>query len=88
MAKESTYMLSYRDEQTQESERLDRQYEYLTHIFSGQLLHSSIPHSGDHFAAADIGTGTGAWLNDLARSFPRPAVSRVRLVGFEISSSK
>lgn len=88
MAKESTYMLSHRDEQTQESERLERQYDLLKHVFSGQLLHPSIPPLGEHFAAADIGTGTGAWLNDLARTFPRPALSRVRLVGFDISSSK
>ncbi len=88
MAKEKTYMLSHRDEQTQESERLQRQYDLLKHVFSGQLLHPSIPPLGEHFAAADIGTGTGAWLNDLARAFPRPAVSRIRLVGFDISSSK
>ena len=88
MAKESTYMLSHRDEQVQESERLERQYDLLKHVFSGQLLHPSIPPFGDHFDAADIGTGTGVWLNDLARTFPRPAGSLVRLVGFDISSSK
>ena len=81
-------MSSHRDEQTQESERLEREYELLQHVFSDQLLHPSIPPLGKHFAAADIGTGTGAWLNDLARTFPRPASSRVRLVGFDISSSK
>ena len=88
MAEKSTYMLSDRDEQRQESERLERQYDLLKHVFSGQLLHPSIPPLGEHFAVADIGTGTGAWLNDLARSFPRPAISRVRLVGFDISSHK
>ena len=81
-------MASHRDGLTQESERLQRQYNLVKHVFSDQLLHPSIPPLGEHFAAADIGTGTGAWLNDLARSFPRPAASRVRLVGFDISSSK
>ena len=87
MANESTDMFSHRDQQTKESDCLERQHDLLKHVFSGQLLHPSIPPLGEHFAAADVGTGTGAWLNDLARSFPRPAASRVRLVGFDISSS-
>ena len=81
-------MLSHRDEQRQESDRLERQNELLKHVFSGRLLHPSIA-IGEHFAAADIGTGSGAWLNDLARSLPKPAVGRSgRLVGFDISSAK
>ena len=47
-----------------------------------------MPDIGNHSAIADIGTGTGAWLNDLARSVDVPGAKEVRLVIFDISPAK
>lgn len=78
-------MLSDRDKQEQESKRLNIQHEQIMHVFRGQLLHPSISPIQEHSAIADIGTGTGLWLNAVARSFPS---KELRLIGFDITSDK
>ena len=82
---QATYMLSDRDKQEQESKRLNTQHDQLMYAFRGQLLHSSIPPIQEHCAIADIGTGTGLWLNAVARSAPS---EELRLVGFDITADK
>ncbi|OAX79836.1 hypothetical protein ACJ72_05842 [Emergomyces africanus] len=62
-----------------ESERLDIQH----HAFQknmGFLLHPAIPQQ-DHMRVADIGTGTGVWLRDLAETLPKTCI----FDGFDIS---
>ncbi|OJD14782.1 hypothetical protein AJ78_04904 [Emergomyces pasteurianus Ep9510] len=62
-----------------ESERLDTQH----HVFQkhlGFLLHPDIPQP-DHMRVADIGTGTGVWLRDLAETLPETCI----FDGFDIS---
>ncbi|KAI9877444.1 MAG: hypothetical protein M1830_003866, partial [Pleopsidium flavum] len=47
----------------------------------GYLLHPTIPVDGENITVADIGTGTGIWLLDLARKLPASA----RLEGLDIN---
>ncbi|KAL9610246.1 MAG: hypothetical protein Q9167_005042 [Letrouitia subvulpina] len=78
------YMLT-RDEQ--ESQRLDAQHEYMRQLSHGHLVHPSIPTHQLH-AVADVATGTGVWLRQLANdpALPKPADDRIqRFVGFDIS---
>lgn len=83
---QATYMLSDRDAQSNESQRLNAQHDLIIRAFRGQLLHPSIPPLSSHSAIADIGTGTGTWLNDIARA-SSPSQD-LKLVGFDISSEK
>ncbi|KAI4253280.1 MAG: hypothetical protein LQ352_003777 [Teloschistes flavicans] len=79
-----TYMLP-RD--TQESQRLDAQHEYFRQISYGHLIHPSIPARQLH-AVADVATGTGVWLRQLADdpTVPRPVQGQESsFVGFDIS---
>ena len=88
MSGNTIYMLSYRDQDAEESRRLDVQHGLLMHVFSGQLLHQSIPPLQEHSAISDVGIGTGSWLIDVARNFAGDFDKKIRLVGFEISSAK
>ena len=88
MSGNTTCMLSYRDQEAEESRRLDIQHDVLMHVFSGQLLHQSIPPLQRDSAIADVATGTGSWLIDVARSFAGYFDKKMRLVGFDISSAK
>lgn len=89
MSGKTTYMLSYRDrEAEEESRRLDGQHDLMMDILSGQLLHQCIPPLQGHSAIADVGTGTGSWLIDIARSFGEVSDKKIRFVGFDISSAK
>ena len=81
-------MLSDRDNEADESRRLDVQHNLLMHVFSSQLLHQSIPPLQGQSAIADVGTGTGSWLIDVERKFHGVSDSKIRLVGFDISSAK
>ncbi|KAF6232186.1 hypothetical protein HO173_009569 [Letharia columbiana] len=63
--------------------RLNLQH-YLWKDQTGYLLHPSIPLSGiENLKIADVGTGTGIWLLDLARTLPPTA----QLDGFDIDIS-
>ncbi|KAI0872117.1 S-adenosyl-L-methionine-dependent methyltransferase [Hypoxylon argillaceum] len=63
-------------------ERLDEQHFFTTKTL-GFLLHPNIPITSPNLKIADIGSGTGAWLLDIAESLP----STCQLTGFDISSS-
>lgn len=72
---------------TQESQRLDAQHEYFRQISYGHLIHPSIPARQLH-AVADVATGTGVWLRQLADdpTVPRPVQGQESsFVGFDIS---
>ncbi|KAL9002006.1 MAG: hypothetical protein Q9188_005046 [Gyalolechia gomerana] len=80
----TTYMLP---RSTQESQRLDAQHEYMRQISYGHLIHPSIP-TRQLKAVADVATGTGVWLRQLAEdsTFDRPAKGEPPyFVGFDIS---
>ncbi|PGH10993.1 hypothetical protein AJ79_05144 [Helicocarpus griseus UAMH5409] len=62
-----------------ESDRLELQHRAFQQNI-GFLLHPAIPRHGS-MRIADIGTGTGAWLRDLAKELP----TTCRLDGFDIS---
>ncbi|KAL9582653.1 MAG: hypothetical protein Q9212_003175 [Teloschistes hypoglaucus] len=82
-----TYMLP-RD--TQESQRLDAQHEYFRQISYGHLIHPSIP-AGQLDAVADVATGTGVWLRQLANdpTLPHPVQwQQSNFVGFDISQQQ
>ncbi|KAI1274585.1 S-adenosyl-L-methionine-dependent methyltransferase [Xylaria sp. FL0933] len=63
-------------------ERLDEQHFFTTKTL-GFLIHPNIPISSPNVKIADIGTGTGIWLLDLAKNLP----STCQLTGFDITSS-
>ncbi|KAL4941976.1 hypothetical protein BDV06DRAFT_193277 [Aspergillus oleicola] len=64
-----------------ESERLERQFNaWQANI--GYLLHPSILQH-DYMRIADVGTGTGIWLRELAKTLPPTA----QLDGFDLSDS-
>ncbi|KAL9120743.1 MAG: hypothetical protein Q9187_002696, partial [Circinaria calcarea] len=52
---------------SQETARLNSHHEFLVHLSNNHLLHPCIPLSSVH-RIADIGTGTGIWLQDVAES--------------------
>ncbi|KKZ67548.1 hypothetical protein EMCG_06782 [[Emmonsia] crescens] len=62
-----------------ESDRLDFQHNTFQKVL-GFLLHPAIPQH-DHMRIADIGTGTGIWLRDLAETLPKTCI----FDGFDIS---
>ncbi|KAE9376012.1 S-adenosyl-L-methionine-dependent methyltransferase [Stipitochalara longipes BDJ] len=66
-------------------ERLDEQHDITTQIL-GFLIHPTISinlsRQRGPLRIADIGTGTGSWLIDVARTFPS-----AELIGFDISTS-
>ena len=81
------YLLHYRSQRPEESQRLDGQHEIVTQcIFDGRLVLPSVPRSEIKNAVADIGCGTGVWLNDVAREFfSKQGIGGTRplLVGFD-----
>ncbi|KAL8837307.1 MAG: hypothetical protein Q9170_002564 [Blastenia crenularia] len=79
-----TYMLP-RD--AQESQRLDAQHEYMLQMSHGHLTHPSIP-LHQLKTVADVATGTGLWLRQLAKNSPLPPPTEgtgPNFVGFDIS---
>lgn len=79
MAQPEPYVL---DRNPQESKRLNSQHEFVRLLCHGHLIHPSIPQN-EVQAIADVGTGTGVWLQQVAKRFPR---QKRELVGFDISS--
>ncbi|KAJ5114214.1 hypothetical protein N7456_002748 [Penicillium angulare] len=65
-----------------DSVRLDAQH-LLWKMHKGYELHPLIPRT-DNMKIAEIGTGTGIWLFDIARQLP----SSVQLHGFDISDNQ
>ena len=86
MAIDEAYMLPRNPE---ESRRLDQQHEFLRALAHGELIHQAVPRQSLR-AVADIGTGTGVWLQETARelanSQPRP--EGIEYKGFDISPSQ
>ncbi|KAG0161100.1 hypothetical protein PDIDSM_8633 [Penicillium digitatum] len=72
------YML---DRNEAETKRLNDQHRFLVEL--SNLIHPSIPR--DLTAVADLGTGTGIWLQDVANLLPNKSVY---LHGFDISSTQ
>lgn len=62
--------------------RLDEQHFFTTKTL-GFLIHPNIPITSPTLKIADIGTGTGIWLFDVAKSLPPTC----QLTGFDITSS-
>ncbi|KAL9116783.1 MAG: hypothetical protein Q9187_006689, partial [Circinaria calcarea] len=84
MSQSEAYMLA-RD--SKESKRLDFQHEFMRHLGHGNILHPSIPR-GELRAVADLGTGTGVWINEIAETFRASTAgdtSKFEFVGFDIS---
>ncbi|KAJ5661902.1 Methyltransferase type 12 [Penicillium maclennaniae] len=67
-----------------ETTRLNNQHRFLVAI-SGDIIHPSIP-IDTITAVADVGTGTGIWLADLAKRLPN--AQSVYLHGFDISDAQ
>ncbi len=75
--------------------RLNSQHAFLHQLAHGHFIHSSIPRSGIH-SVADVGTGTGIWLQELAASntfkcdekFRGKQIGGVEYVGFDISAAQ
>lgn len=63
-------------------ERLDEQHFFTTKTL-GFLLHPNISIASPTLKVADIGTGTGVWLLDIAQNLP----STCQLTGFDFSPS-
>lgn len=84
MASTEAYMLQ-RD--GQESKRLNAQHVWMRALSGGHLIHPSIPRKS-LCTVADIATGTGVWLQDVATcaEFSRQAKDeKSAFVGFDIS---
>ena len=72
-----------------ESKRLDFQHEFTKAMGHGKLLHPSIALHNVR-AIADVGTGTGVWLDDVAEFLQDPTQNgeAPELVGFDISAEQ
>ena len=78
-----------------ETVRLNSQHAFLHQLAHGQFIHSSIPPSDIH-SVADVGTGTGIWLQELAatntlqcdEAFGGRSIGGVEYVGFDISAAQ
>ncbi|KAE9365003.1 hypothetical protein N431DRAFT_386956 [Stipitochalara longipes BDJ] len=68
---------------TEESERLKEQHQLSLRTL-GFLIHPHIPTTSPTLKIADIATGTGIWLMDLAETLP----SSCELIGYDISSAQ
>ena len=86
---QKAYMLYHRRDEIEEEQRLNAQHEIAKHaIFGGQLLFPPIPAHESNNAIADVGCGTGVWLNDVARTYfaDRLHSDPPLLVGFDVNS--
>jgi len=87
---EDLYLLSYRRDDVEEDRRLNSQHNNIKNaILEGHLLHPSIPKS---VSIADLGCGTGIWLEDVAGTLfaeHKPFIANESspfLVGFDINA--
>ncbi len=84
MASDDGYMLQ-RD--SHESKRLNTQHEFMVSMSNGHLIHPSISCKCLQ-AVADVATGTGIWLRDVAASptfSSQSDANKTEFVGFDIS---
>ncbi|KAL8900038.1 MAG: hypothetical protein Q9207_005886 [Kuettlingeria erythrocarpa] len=84
------YVLAYRRNNVEEHRRLDTQHHVIKHaILDGLLIHPSISGVEAMSAIADLGCGTGAWLEDVANTyFAGEGTTKggpAALVGFDIN---
>ncbi|KAL9598534.1 MAG: hypothetical protein Q9219_004436 [cf. Caloplaca sp. 3 TL-2023] len=73
-----------------ESQRLDAQHDYFRQLSYGHLVHPSIP-ADELRTVADIATGTGIWLRQLAEESSASSLvetQRPEFVGFDISQQQ
>lgn len=79
--------MSQRDRE--ESQRLNTQHEFLRALCSDHLIHPSIQCESLK-AIADIGTGTGVWLQDVAHDLlaSGEAFKDIEFVGFDVSAQQ
>ena len=88
------YLLSHLHSDISETERLRIQHEHMRDVWcGGKLLHSSIPSDIPRTGTvADVGTGSGIWLLDLAQQGPETGSLQsgglTRYVGFDISAAR
>ena len=82
------YILGYRREDDEESQRLNSQHRIIqSAIMDGRLIHDSIPLNEVRGSIADLCCGTGVWLDDVATLFAsRDAEYSPMLVGFDINT--
>lgn len=85
------YLLSYRRDDVDEGRRLDSQHDVIKHAILGdQLIHPSVRSLGSRSAIADLGCGTGVWLDDVANTlFAVGTATRevfTKLVGFDMNA--
>ncbi|TGO90728.1 hypothetical protein BPOR_0053g00190 [Botrytis porri] len=76
------YLLNRRDEQ--ERDRLDRQSNAIRVARDGHVLDPRIPKQNVS-RVADIATGTGIWLRELAEEFANGGYNLQETIGFDIS---
>ncbi|KAL2783329.1 LaeA-like methyltransferase [Aspergillus keveii] len=69
-----------------ETERLDAQHILLAKVTGNTLIHPSIPKEGI-LSVADVGTGTGIWLRDIAQVLDNTE-SKIYYHGFDISAEQ
>ncbi|KAF7957543.1 hypothetical protein EAE96_003120 [Botrytis aclada] len=79
------YLLNRRDEE--ERDRLDRQSNIIRVIRDGHVLDPRIPKQNVS-RVADIATGTGIWLRELAEEFANGGYDLLETVGFDISPTQ
>ena len=86
MAADSKYMLPRGNE---EIERLNFQHKFITALHDERLIHPNIPRQAIK-NVADVGTGTGAWLFDVANQFATGSGEEpdVNFVGFDITAKQ
>ncbi|KAI4149456.1 MAG: hypothetical protein L6R39_002506 [Caloplaca ligustica] len=85
------YVLTYRRNNIEENQRLDSQHQVIKHgILDGLLIHPSIPVAEASVMIADLGCGTGIWLDDVANTyFARVDMTKenhATLIGFDVNS--
>lgn len=90
---QEAYVLSYRRNNIEEHKRLDWQHEMIKHaIWDDRLIHDSIPSTLVNMGIADLGCGTGIWLDDVANTLFACENDNTKnkvtplLVGFDINS--
>ncbi|KAL8852517.1 MAG: hypothetical protein Q9221_002641 [Calogaya cf. arnoldii] len=86
-----TYVLSHRRDNAEEHQRLGTQHGVIKHaILDGVLIHPSIGGVGPNYAIADLGCGTGAWLEDVAKTYFANEDGKrevaATLIGFDINT--
>ena len=87
MPEQEVYQLT-RDKK--ESTRLNEQHRWIRDLCYGNLVHKSIPLKQVK-TIADIGTGTGIWMEDLAahlKASPEMKEKKFEFVGFDLSSDQ